>query len=62
MRKDKAFLKKRDSEETSSLVQKRTPKLLNGCGNLWAALTSGGGGGGVFLAPPVALPYTCPGD
>ena len=56
------FLKKCDSEETSSLVQKRTMMLLNGCGNLWAALMSGGGGGGVSLAPPVNLPYTCPGD
>lgn len=56
-----ASFKKCDSEETSSLVQERTMRLLNGCGNLWAALTSGCGDRGVSLAPPVALPCTCPG-
>lgn len=40
-----ASFKKCDSEETFSLVQERTMRLLNGGGNLWAALTSGCGGG-----------------
>lgn len=56
VRKDKPLFKKCDSEETFSLVQERTTRLLNGGGNLWAALTSGCGGG-VY---PRLLPWFCP--